>query len=66
MTTIARSPSRRPQFTEKEWDAVRDALAFIEAGEDPWADEATGSGPSPTLRALLRALTKLRQLPSDA
>lgn len=27
---------RRPRLTKKEWDAIRAALAFVLAGEDPW------------------------------
>lgn len=48
------------RFTAAEWDAIYDALAFIEAGQDPWESDAPDDGESPTMTAVRSALDKLR------
>ena len=54
---------RRPQLTNKEWDAIIAALGFVDAGEDPWEDELEKGeeGPSPTMKAVRSALSKLQR-----
>lgn len=51
-----------PKFTQREWDAVLSALAFVDAGEDPWEHTASEDDVSPTLKAARSALKKLQRM----
>lgn len=53
---------RRRRLTEREWEAIKTALGFVLAGEDPWEGEVEngkGDGPSPTWLACQSAYRKL-------
>jgi hypothetical protein len=52
---------KHPRFTEKEWEAIEAALAFVDCGEDPWEDEASEDDDSPTMKGIRSALAKLRR-----